>query len=54
MNESELKDIFVSSIESGHIIDSKGGNLPFTNPEAEIRIKSEGYFGQFDFVLAVL
>ena len=54
MNESELKDIFVSSIESGHIIDSKGVNLPFTNPEAEIRIKSEGYFGQFDLVLAVL
>jgi hypothetical protein len=54
MKESELKDIFVSSIESGHIIDSKGGNLPFTNPEAEIRIKSEGYFGQFDLVLAVL
>ncbi|MDW3654399.1 MAG: hypothetical protein QOK61_07590, partial [Nitrososphaeraceae archaeon] len=54
MNESELKDIFVSSIESGHIIDNKGGNLPFTNPEAEIRIKSEGYFGQFDLVLAVL
>lgn len=54
MNESELKDTFVSSIESGHIIDSIGGNLPFTNPEAEIRIKSEGYFGQFDLVLAVL
>lgn len=54
MNESELKDIFVSSIESGHIFDSKGGNLPFTNPKAEIRIKSEGYFGQFDLVLAVL
>lgn len=54
MNESELKDIFVSSIESGHILDSKGRNLPFTNPEAKIRIKSEGYFGQFDLVLAVL
>lgn len=54
MKESELKDIFVRSIESGHIIDGKGGNLPFTNPEAEIRIKSEGYFGQFDLVLAVL
>jgi hypothetical protein len=54
MNESELKDIFVSSIESGHIVDTKGGNLPFTNPEAEIRIKSEGYFGQFDLVLGVL
>src|SRR5215216_2495965 len=54
MNESELKDLFVSSLESGHIFDSKNRNLPFTNPDNEIRIKSEGYFGQFDLVIAVL
>jgi hypothetical protein len=54
MNESELKDLFVSSIESGHIFDSKNRNLPFTNPINKIRIKSEGYFGQFDLVIAIL
>ena len=54
MNELELKDLFVSSIESGHIIDSKNRNLPFTKPDSEIRIKSEGYFGQFDLVIAIL
>jgi hypothetical protein len=54
MNESELKDLFVSSLESGHIFDSKNRNLPFTNPDNEIRIKSEGYFGQFDLVIAIL
>jgi hypothetical protein len=54
MNELELKDLFVSSIESGHIIDSKNTNLPFTKPDSEIRIKSEGYFGQFDLVIAIL
>ena len=54
MNESELKDLFVSSIESGHIFDSKNRNLPFTNPNNKIRIKSEGYFGQFDLVIAIL
>lgn len=54
MNESELKDLFVSSIESGHIFDSKNRNLPFTNPNNKIRIKSEGYFGQFDLVITIL
>ena len=46
--------MFVSSLESGHIFDSKNGNLPFVNPENEIRIKNEGYFGQFDLVIAIL
>jgi len=54
MKESELKDLFVSSLESGHIFDSKNRNLPFTNPNNKIRIKSEGYFGQFDLVIAIL
>ena len=54
MNESELKDLFVSSIESGHILDGKNRNLPFTNPNNKMRIKSEGYFGQFDLVIAIL
>jgi hypothetical protein len=54
MNESELKDLFVSSLESGHILDSKNRNLPFTNPNNKMRIKSEGYFGQFDLVIAIL
>ena len=54
MNESELKDLFVSSLESGHIFDSKNKNLPFTNPNNKMRIKSEGYFGQFDLVIAIL
>ncbi|MFZ0647394.1 MAG: hypothetical protein WAM27_04145 [Nitrososphaeraceae archaeon] len=54
MNEPELKDLFVSSIESGHIFDSKNRNLPFTNPNNKIRIKSEGYFGQFDLVITIL
>jgi hypothetical protein len=54
MNESELKDLFVSSLESGHILDSKKRNLSFTNPKNKMRIKSEGYFGQFDLVIAIL
>jgi hypothetical protein len=54
MNESELKDLFVSSLESGHIFDNKNRNLPFTNPNNKMRIKSEGYFGQFDLVIAIL
>jgi hypothetical protein len=54
MNESELKDLFVSSLESGHIFDNKNRDLPFTNPDNKIRIKSEGYFGHFDLVITIL
>jgi hypothetical protein len=54
MNELELKDLFVSSMESDHIFDSKNRNLDFTNPKNETRIKNEGYFGQFDLVIAVV
>lgn len=54
MNELELKDLFVSSLESGHVFDSKNRNLPLTNSHNEIRVKSEGYFAQFDLVIAVL
>lgn len=54
MNELQLKDLFVSSLESGHIFDIKNRRFPFTKPGCEIRIKSEGYFGQFDLVVAIL
>ncbi len=54
MNELELKDLFVSSLESGHIFDSKNRTLPFVNPANEVRIKNEGYFGQFDLVIAIV
>ena len=54
MNEMKLKDLFVSSLESGHILNSKGDSESFANPEDEVRIKSEGYFRQFDLVIAVL
>ncbi len=50
----ELKDLFVSSLESGHIINLKNRTLSITNPENEIRIKNEGYFGRFDLVIAIL
>jgi hypothetical protein len=54
MNEMKLKDLFVSSLESGHIVNSKGDTVSLAKPEDEIRIKNEGYFGQFDLVLAIL
>ena len=54
MNEMKLKDLFVSSLESGHILNSKGDSVSFASPEDEVRIKSEGYFRQFDLVIAVL
>jgi hypothetical protein len=54
MNEEELKDLFVSSLESRHIYDSKNSELLFLKSDSEFRVKNEGYFGQFDLVIAVL
>jgi len=54
MNEIKLKDMFVSSLESGHIVNSKGDVVWFTDPTDEIRIKNEGYFRQFDLVLTII
>ncbi|HKQ21811.1 MAG TPA: hypothetical protein VJS91_07215 [Nitrososphaeraceae archaeon] len=54
MNEVELKDLFVSSIESRHIFSSKNRDLSFLKPGSKIRVKNEGYFGQFDLVIAVI
>ena len=54
MNEAKLKDLFVSSLRSGHLVDSNGGSVSLAKPEDDIRIKNEGYFGQFDLVIAIL
>lgn len=54
MNEVELKDLFVSSLESRHIFDSKNSELSFLKSNCEFRVKNEGYFGKFDLVIAVL
>ena len=54
MNEVELKDLFVSSMESRHIFSSKDRELSFLKSGSEIRVKNEGHFGQFDLVIAVL
>ena len=54
MNETKLKDLFVSSLESGRILNINSDSISFANPEDEIRIKNEAYFGQFDLVIAVL
>lgn len=54
MNEVELKDLFVSSMESRHIFSSKNKELSFLKSGNEIRVKNEGHFGQFDLVIAVL
>jgi hypothetical protein len=54
LNETKLKDLFVSSLESGRILNNNGDSMSLVNPGDEIRIKNEAYFGQFDLVIAVL
>lgn len=53
MNQLELKNLFKSSIKNGHI--NNNHLLPFSNPQTyEIKIKEEGYFRNFDLVIALI
>ena len=45
LNEAKLKDLFVSSLESGRILNNNGDSMSFVNPGDEIRLKNEAYFG---------
>ncbi|MFZ0656136.1 MAG: hypothetical protein WAM19_05780 [Nitrososphaeraceae archaeon] len=45
MNETKLKDLFISSLESGRILNNNGDSMSFVNPGDEIRLKNEAYFG---------
>ncbi|HJU59478.1 MAG TPA: hypothetical protein VJ583_06990 [Nitrososphaeraceae archaeon] len=53
MNQSELKKLFKRSIKNGHI--NNNHLLPFSNSQIyEIKIKEEGYFRNFDLVIALI
>jgi hypothetical protein len=53
MNQSELKNLFKESIKNGHI--NNNHLLPFSNSQIyEIKIKEEGYFRNFDLVIALI
>ena len=69
MNEKELKQLFISSIRAGHvkticnennddsikIHDNSASFFPsVANSHSDIRIKDEGYFRNFDLVIAVI
>lgn len=54
MNEKQLKDLFVSSLESRHIFDNKNREFSLLKSDSEYRVRNEGYFGQFDLVIAVI
>ena len=53
MNEKELKHLFISSVKSNHI----DKNLFFptsVSVHTDIKIKDEGYFRNFDLIIAVI
>ena len=53
MNQLKLKNLFKSSIKNGHI--NNNHLLPFSNSQTyEIKIKEEGYFRNFDLVIALI
>ena len=52
MKEKTLKELFISSLRSSHI-DYANSNIPRINTNYEVKIKEEGYFRNFDLVIAV-
>jgi hypothetical protein len=53
MNQIELKKLFKSSVKNGHI--NNNHLIPFLNSQThEIKIKEEGYFRNFDLVIALI
>ena len=52
MKERELKELFISSLKSGHI-EGESDCLPRVDSNYELSIKEEGYFRNFDLVVAV-
>ena len=53
MNQVELKTLFKSSIKNGHI--NNNHLIPFLNSQTHvIKIKEEGYFRNFDLVIALI
>ena len=52
MKEKDLKDLFIKSVHAGHI----DGNDFFSTERSgiEIKIKDEGYFRNFDLVVAII
>jgi hypothetical protein len=53
VKEKDLKSIFISSIFSGHIQNNIFPQIS-SNTNREIKIKEEGYFGNFDLVIAII
>ena len=54
MNEHELKELLISSINSGHIQNNCDSFFPVSTNEVEIRMANEAYFRSFDLVLSVI
>jgi hypothetical protein len=53
MKEKDLKNLFITSIKSGHVDDNRFFP-PYTHSDYEFKIKDEGYFRTFDLVIAVM
>jgi hypothetical protein len=54
MDEKNLKHLFIHSINGGHI---DGNTFPYINqddPNIELTIKDEGYYRNFDLIIAVI
>ena len=48
MNEHKLKELLISSINSGHILNNCDSFFPVSTNEVEIRMANEAYFRSFE------
>jgi len=51
MKEKHLKSLFIKSLQAGHI---DGNDFFSEDSDIEIKIKDEGYFRNFDLVVAII
>ena len=52
MKEKHLKSLFIKSLQAGHI--ESNDFFPTEGSDIEIKIKDEGYFRNFDLVVAII
>ena len=54
MDEKNLKHLFIQSINTGHIDGNNFWPIDAKDPNIEIRVKDEGYYRNFDLIVAVI
>lgn len=54
MDEKSLKNLFIQYITAAHNYENNFLSIDPRDPEIEIRIRDEGYYRNFDLIIAVI